>query len=75
MPQVMVWGRKATDPLFEIGDFLMSPKVQNYLALQSFVPAAPDIPMHELVTENQCNLRWKGWDSFLDALKGRRSAV
>ncbi|WP_020587648.1 ABC transporter substrate-binding protein [Desulfobacter curvatus] len=75
MPQVMVWGRKAPEPLFEIGDFLMSPKVQNYLSLQSFVPAAPDIPMHELVTDNQCNLRWKGWGSFLSALKGRRAAV
>jgi len=75
MPQVMVWGRNAAEPLFEIGDFLMSPQVQTYLSLQSFVPAAPDIPMHELVTNNQCNLRWKGWDSFLAALKGRRAAV
>jgi len=75
MPQVMVWGQKAPDPLFEIGDFLMSPKIQNYLSLQSFVPAAPDIPMHELVTDNQCNLRWNGWDAFLAALKGRRAAV
>ena len=72
MPQVMVWGRKAADPLFEIGDFLMSRQVQTYLSLQSFVPAAPEIPMHQLVTENNCNLRWKGWHSFLEALKGRR---
>ncbi len=72
MPQVMVWSRKATEPLFEIGDFLMSRQVQTYLSLQSFVPAAPKIPMHELVTDHHCNLRWKGWNSFLEALKGRR---
>ncbi len=74
MPQVMVWRRGAPDPLFEIGDFLMSRQVQTYLSLQSFVPAAPDIPMHELVTDNQCNLRWKGWYSFLEALRGRKAA-
>ena len=72
MPQVMVWGRNAPEPLFEIGDFLMSPQVQTYLSLQSFVPAASKILMHELITDNQCNLRWKGWGSFLEALKGRR---
>ncbi|WP_321491667.1 ABC transporter substrate-binding protein [uncultured Desulfobacter sp.] len=75
MPQVMVYSRNAADQLFEIGDFLMSDKIQNYLALQSFVPAAKDIPMHQLVTDNQCNLRWKGWNYFLQALKGRRLAV
>ena len=75
MPQVMVFSKNAADPLFEIGDFLMSDKVQNYLSLQSFVPAAKGIAMHKLVTDNQCNLRWKGWHSFLSALKGRRSGT
>lgn len=71
MPQVMVWSRKAAEPLLEIGDFLMSRPVQEYLSMQSFVPASPDVSLHPLVEENNCNLRWKGWDAFLDVIKGR----
>lgn len=70
MPQVMVFSRQAPEAMFEIGDFLMSPTVQEYLAMQSFVPAAPDSPLHSLVAENHCNLRWKDWPAFLAAVGG-----
>ncbi len=71
MPQVMVWSKKAPEPLLEAGDFLMSGKIQEYLAMQSFVPVSEEIPMPSLLTENSGNLRWNGWESFLKAVRGR----
>ena len=73
MPQVMVWSRKAPDSLLAVGDFLMSPQVQEYLAMQSFIPAAPDVALHPLVLENNCQLKWKGWDHFLEVIKKRKN--
>lgn len=73
MPQVMVWSLKAPEPLLEVGDFLLSRPVQEYLSLQSFVPASADAPLHQLVAENECNLRWNGWQSYLAALEGRHA--
>lgn len=32
LPQVMVWSKKADDRLLEIGDYLLSSRVQEYLA-------------------------------------------
>jgi ABC-type Fe3+ transport system substrate-binding protein len=71
MPQVMVWSQKAAEPLLEIGDFLMSRPVQEYLAMQSFVPVSPDVPLPALISDHNCSLRWKGWESFLNVVKGR----
>lgn len=71
MPQVMVFSRNAPEPMLEIGDFLMSQVVQEYLSLQSFVAASPEAALHPLVADNNCNLRWKGWNSFLSMVKGR----
>ena len=71
MPQVMVFGPGATKALWAVGDFLMSRTVQEYLTLQSFVAASPEVPLHPLVAEHHCHLRWKGWDAFLEVVKGR----
>ena len=73
MPQVMVFSRQAPDAALEIGDFLMSSKVQDYLAMQSFVPASQDAALHPLVAENHCNLRWKNWPAFLSAVGGNHA--
>jgi len=73
MPQVMVWSREAPKPLLELGDFLMSEPVQKYLAMQSFVAAAPQVDLHPLVAENHCHLQWKGWPEFMKIIKGRHN--
>jgi hypothetical protein len=39
---IMAWSQDATEPLLENGDFLMSQPVQEYLAMQSFVPASAE---------------------------------
>ena len=70
MPQVMVWSKKADERLLEIGDFLMSRQVQEYLALQAFVPASPEATIPELLAENNVTLRWEGWEHYLSVIKG-----
>jgi hypothetical protein len=57
--------------MLEIGDFLMSRPVQEYLALQSFVPVSPEVPLPQLIEDNHCGLRWKGWEYFLEVIRGR----
>jgi len=69
MPLVMVWSKNADERLLEIGDFLMSRKVQEYLELQTFVPASGEIPIPSLLTDNDLSLRWKGWGNFLTDIK------
>lgn len=70
MPQVMIWSKKADERLLEIGDFLLSRQVQEYLALQTFVPVSAEVSIPQLLTENNCSLRWKDWDDFLSVIKG-----
>lgn len=70
MPQVMVWSKKADERLLEIGDFILSRPVQEYLALQTFVPASAEVAIPALLTENNFSLRWSGWDDFQRAIKG-----
>ena len=70
MPQVMVWSKGADDRLLEIGEFLFSQQVQEYLALQAFVPASPEIPLAPLLSERELNLRWESWEYYLDVIRG-----
>lgn len=73
MPQVMVWSNKAPEAILEVGDFLLSKPVQEYLVMQSFVPVSPEVPLPQLVVDHQCSLRWKGWEYFLEVIKGRKA--
>ncbi len=70
MPLVMVWSQKADEGLLELGDFLLSRQVQEYLALQTFVPVSADVAIPQLLRENNFSLRWKGWDDFQHVIKG-----
>ncbi len=70
MPQVMVWSKKADERLLEIGDFLLSKQVQEYLASQPFVPASPEVALPRLLTEHQFSLRWESWEQYLKVIKG-----
>ncbi|HHW61548.1 MAG TPA: ABC transporter substrate-binding protein, partial [Syntrophomonadaceae bacterium] len=72
MPQVMVWSKKADERLLEMGDFLMSRQVQEYLALQAFVPAAPESSIPELLANNKVTLRWEGWEQYLNVIRGSK---
>jgi ABC-type Fe3+ transport system substrate-binding protein len=72
MPQVMAWSKNAPKNLLEIGDFLMSNQVQEYLALQAFVPAAPDTAIPQLLTDHHFSLRWEGWEHYLSIIKGTK---
>ncbi|HHX86898.1 MAG TPA: ABC transporter substrate-binding protein [Firmicutes bacterium] len=72
MPQVMVWSKNANENLLEIGDFLMSKPVQEYLALQAFIPASPEVGIPQLFTGHSLNLRWEGWESYLNIIRGSK---
>ncbi len=73
MPQVMVWNKKADERLLEMGDYLMSKQVQEYLALQSFVPASPEVAIPEMLTDHNLRLRWEGWEHYLSVIKGSKT--
>jgi len=69
IPLVMVWRKKADESLLELGDFLLSRQVQEFLALQAFVPVSVDVAVPQLLTEYQYSLVWKGWSNFLSAIR------
>jgi len=52
IPQIMAWSRKADERLLEFGDFMRSPIVQEYLALQSFIPVTDEIDFPKLIKEH-----------------------
>ncbi len=70
MPQVMAWSKNADESLLGIGDYLMSNQVQEYLALQAFVPASPDVAIPQLLAGHNFSLRWEGWEHYLSVVKG-----
>lgn len=69
MPQVMVFNKKADKRLLELGDFLMGQQVQEYLALQSFIPSSPEIEVPKLLSENNYKLYWDNWEHYLKVIK------
>lgn len=70
MPLVMVWHKKAEDRLLAIGDYLLSDRVQEYLALQTFVPVSSAVHTPPALIENNFNLIWRGWADFINILQG-----
>lgn len=71
MPQVMVWSKEADQALLEIGDFLLSAKVQEYMALQGFIPVSEAVTIPKLITDNGFKLHWKDWKHYLALMRER----
>ncbi len=69
MPQVVVWSKGADGRLLEIGDYLMSRPVQEYLALQAFIPASPEVEIPQLFSGRKLDLRWEGWEIYLSTIR------
>ncbi|MEQ8201757.1 MAG: ABC transporter substrate-binding protein [Syntrophomonadaceae bacterium] len=70
IPLVMAWGRDADDRLLEFGDFMLSRPVQEYIALQTFVPVSPAVAIPQFLAEHDFSLRWQGWDDYLETIGG-----
>lgn len=68
MPQIIAFRKGADARLQEIGDFLLSPTVQDYLALQTFVPVSAEVAIPEILLAHDFALRWKSWPAFLEAI-------
>ena len=69
MPQIMVWKKGLDERMMKLGDFLLTPKVQNLLRQQTFVPMASGTEFPEMIRANQVGLKWTGWDNFREAMK------
>lgn len=67
MPQIMVWKNNLDDRFLKLGSFMLSEPVQLFLKQQSFIPAAPDIPLPDIY-QNQLTLKWPGWTHFREAM-------
>lgn len=72
MPQVMVWSKYADNRLLEVGDFLMSQQVQEYMALQGFIPVSPDIDGPQLFADKDYKLHWENWDYYLKTIRNAK---
>lgn len=64
MPQVIAIGKGKYDMVREIVEYIFSQHVQDFMALQGFIPAVsgevPSILKHE-----ELRLIWNGWENFL----------
>lgn len=70
MPQMIAWKKGLDNKLLKIGDFIFSAPIQNFLAQQSFVPAAIAGTMPDNYdARSTAVLKWSGWDDFRTALK------
>ncbi|MGI6492540.1 MAG: ABC transporter substrate-binding protein [Peptococcaceae bacterium] len=72
MPQIIAWKKGLAGSLLKLGDFMLSPRVQDFLMRQTFVPAAPEADPPALLKDNYAVLKWIGWGNFRAAM--RRSA-
>ncbi|AZO96005.1 ABC transporter substrate-binding protein [Halocella sp. SP3-1] len=66
MPLVMSWGRGVDKRLLELGNYLLSPSVQEFFVQQGFIPAVAGVSLPAEAADNNCNLVWEGWDRFLE---------
>jgi ABC-type Fe3+ transport system substrate-binding protein len=73
MPLIIAVGKNKLEKVEKIVEYVFSEEIQNFLALQGFIPASPTIELPELVKENKCNIIWQGWDNFLSST-GKKSA-
>lgn len=66
MPQVIAIGKGKNELAGKIADYIFSPAVQEFFALQGFIPAASgEIPA--VLQKDDLHLIWTGWDEFLKA--------
>ncbi len=69
MPLIVAVGKNKLGKVDKIVDYMFSKEVQNFLALQGFIPASPAVELPELLIKNNCNVIWQGWEKFLSSTK------
>lgn len=69
MPLVIAIGKGKSELVGRIVAYILSSKVQDFFALQGFIPAVSgEIPA--VLQKDDLQLIWKGWDDFLKATAG-----
>ncbi|MEQ8176503.1 MAG: ABC transporter substrate-binding protein [Syntrophomonadaceae bacterium] len=69
IPQFMAWSNRADKSLLEIGDFMLSKPVQAIFANQGFVPANPELPLSNVLTENCGFVRLEEWERYSENIR------
>lgn len=66
MPQVVAVGKGKQEAAGKIIDHILSPAVQDFFALQGFIPAVSgEIPA--VLQKDDLHLIWEGWEAFFKA--------
>lgn len=66
MPQVVAIGKGKSKLVSTIIDYIFSPPVQDFFALQGFIPVVSgEVPA--ILQHDNLRLIWHGWDEFLKA--------
>jgi ABC-type Fe3+ transport system substrate-binding protein len=66
MPQIIAIGKGKHKLVSKITDFILSREIQDFFALQGFIPAVSgEIP--KILNCDNLNLIWRGWDNFLSS--------
>ncbi len=66
MPQVIAVGKGKYDKVRKIVDYIFSEDIQNFFALQGFIPAVTgEVPA--ILHQDRLKLIWNGWEEFLRA--------
>lgn len=73
MPLIVTVGKNKLGKVEKVVEYVFSEEIQNFLALQGFIPASPEIELPEIVKKNECNVIWMGWDKFLNSV-GKETA-
>lgn len=65
MPLIVAVRKGELVKVRRIIDYIFSEEVQEFLALQSFIPVLSKTKLPDLISENQVNIIWPGWEAFL----------
>ena len=68
VPNVLAFKRDPDPRAIEVGSYLLSEGVQKMMSSLGLIPVHPSAELPKQVAENNLNLRWPGWDAFIQAL-------
>jgi hypothetical protein len=68
VPNVLAFKKDPDPRAVEVGRYLLSDPVQSMMSNLGLIPVSPNAELPRQVAESGLNLRWNGWDQFVEAL-------
>jgi ABC-type Fe3+ transport system substrate-binding protein len=68
VPNVMAFKKDPDPKAIEVGQYLLSDPVQSMMSSLGLIPVNPNADLPPQVEASGLNLRWDGWDAFVEAL-------